>query len=93
VAAIEEGDGSADEHGFENDSQDSDDSDDSDDSSSNDSDVSSSTNSEETEMVEYYLRAQKRRRQMVIVASIVGMYHHEFYMNKIEYRVPPKTGY
>jgi hypothetical protein len=65
----------------------------SDDSSSTASDVSSSSDSEEAEVVDYYLRAQKRRRQMDIVASIVGMYHHEFHMNKAERRVPLESGY
>jgi hypothetical protein len=65
----------------------------SDDSSSTASDVSSSSDFEETKVVDYYLRAQKRRRQMDIVASIVGMYHHEFHMNKAERRVPLESGY
>ena len=65
----------------------------SDDSSLTASDDSSDSDSEEAEVVDYYLRAQKRRRQMAIVASIVGMYHHEFHMNKAERRVPLESGY
>ena len=87
-AAVET-DGAAAIHGCSDDSS----STASDDSSSTSSDDSSDSDSEEAEVVDYYLRAQKRRRQMAIVASIVGMYHHEFHMNKAERRVPLESGY
>jgi len=73
---------------FEDDSQDNDD------SSSSLSDDSSSTDSDlEDALVEYYIRAQKRRGQMVVAAYTLGMYHHELHMNRSECRVSAESGY
>lgn len=53
------------------------------DSDSSDSD-SDSDSDDSDEMIEYYMRAQKRRRQMLVA----GMCHYEMYLNKALRRVP-----
>ena len=40
-----------------------------------------------------HLQVILRRRQILVVASILGMYHHELYMNKTERRVAVESGY
>jgi hypothetical protein len=42
---------------------------------------------------EYYLRCQKRRQRIAIIAGVVGMYHFDTYMNQSEYRVPTESRY
>lgn len=47
----------------------------------------------ENAMIEYYVRAKKRRQQMVTLATIIGISDHKLYMNRSEYRVPLESGY
>jgi len=91
-AATLEGDGTKDD---DDDSEQGSDDDSSDSASSEDDDSSDSDSSddEDAAIEEYFLRAQKRRWQMVLTASMIGMIHFDKYMNKAEYRVPKESGY
>jgi len=91
-AATLEGDDTKDD---DDDSEQGSDDDSSDSASSEDDDSSDSDSSddEDAAIEEYFLRAQKRRWQMVLTASMIGMIHFDKYMNKAEYRVPKESGY
>lgn len=51
-------------------------------------------NEEDEELcIQHVLRCQKRRRQVVALAGLYGMFYFETYMNKMAYRVPTESGY
>jgi hypothetical protein len=48
---------------------------------------------EENQVLQYLEERYQKRRQIVLIDAIFGMYHFKTHMNKSKYRVPTKSGY